>query len=150
MKLRTYYLLSWNTMADGTGTHYDADYLFDITTDLELYAEWTCYTVTFVDDDEDSTVLDTSIWAPGETPVYGQAEPTKAPDAQYTYTFSGWSPSITAVDRDQEYVAQFNSTTNQYTATISVSPSGYGTVSPTSVTKDYNSTITTNGNKVTI
>lgn len=112
-------ITGWNTMADGTGTHYDADYLFDITTDLELYAEWTCYTVTFVDDDENSTVLDTGIWAPGETPVYGQAEPTKAPDAQYTYTFSGWTPEITAVtDADQTYTAVYTGTLRKYTITF--------------------------------
>ena len=112
-------ITGWNTEADGNGTHYDADHKFDITADLQLYAEWTCYTVTFVDDDESSTVLDTGIWAPGETPVYSQAEPTKAPDVQYTYKFSGWTPEIAAVtDADQTYTAVYEGTLRKYTITF--------------------------------
>ena len=41
-------------------------------------------------------------------------------------------------------------TINQYTATILAEPSGYGTVSPASVKKDYNSNITISGNTITI
>lgn len=35
-----YTLKGWNTAADGSGTHYDIDTDYTITTDLVLYAEW--------------------------------------------------------------------------------------------------------------
>jgi hypothetical protein len=48
------------------------------------------------------------------------------------------------------YTAQFNSIVNEYTATITATPNGYGSVSLSSVKKDYNSNISVNGNIITI
>lgn len=52
----------------------------------------------------------------GTTPAYAGANPTKDADAQYTYAFSGWSPTIEAVSTDdQVYAAQFDQTLRSYT-----------------------------------
>ena len=53
----------------------------------------------------------------GVTPHFDGETPTKAADAQYTYTFSGWSPAISSVEDDVTYTAQFGSTVNKYDIT---------------------------------
>ena len=73
------------------------------------------YTVTW--ESADGATLKTEQVAYGSTPRYTGATPTKASDAQYSYTFSGWSPAITSVTKDQTYTAQFDSTVNKYTIT---------------------------------
>lgn len=73
------------------------------------------YTIVFVDDD--GTVLKTSSVAYGTKPA-APSDPTKEPTAQYTYTFAGWSPTITYVYRDASYKATYNKKTNYYTITF--------------------------------
>ena len=72
------------------------------------------YTITWVDGNGDT--LKTEQVAYGETPAYTGDTPTKAADAQYTYTFNNtWSPEIVAVTEAATYIAQFDSTVNEYT-----------------------------------
>ena len=104
------------------------------------------YTITWKNDDW--TTIDTTTVNYGATPTHADA--TKANTAQYTYTFVWWTPSIKAVTWDMTYTAQFNSIVNEYTATITATPNGYGSVSLASVKKDYNSDIVVNENKITI
>ncbi len=54
----------------------------------------------------------------GVTPVLPEA--VKTSDAQYAYTFTGWSPAISPVYGNQTYTAQFTSTLRQYTVTWSI------------------------------
>lgn len=55
----------------------------------------------------------------GQTPVFkGSTE--KAGNAQYSYTFVGWSPSIGQVVQNTTYVAQYSSSVNHYTVTWNI------------------------------
>jgi hypothetical protein len=75
------------------------------------------FTITFKDDDGES-VLQSGEVAYGSTPEYTGEEPTKEADAQYTYTFAGWTPEITAATSDAEYTATYGETLNRYSVTF--------------------------------
>lgn len=73
------------------------------------------YTITF--QNYDGTVLQSSIWEEGTTPVYSGATPTKASDDTYRYVFNGWTPSITAVTGSKTYTAIYIGIKIQWTVT---------------------------------
>ena len=74
--------------------------------DGEAHITSSVCTVTWRDEDGSTLVTD-DLAAVNTTPTYYGATPTKAGNAQYTYTFAGWTPAITAVTGDVEYTAQF-------------------------------------------
>ena len=53
----------------------------------------------------------------GEIPVYHGQDPTKEGTVQYTYTFTGWSPTVVPAYIDATYVAQFEEKLAEYTIT---------------------------------
>lgn len=106
------------------------------------------YTVTWVD--WDGNTLDTDTLEYGALPRYEWATPTKTATAEYTYTFSGWSPEITPVTWNVTYTAQFEATPRNYTVTIGVSPEWAGTVDTQQVTVAYGTEISSSNNVLTI
>ena len=73
------------------------------------------YTIIFKN--YDGTVLQSSIWEEGTTPVYSGSTPTKASDDTYRYVFYGWTPSITAVTGNKTYTAVYEAIKIQWTVT---------------------------------
>ena len=71
------------------------------------------YTIRFVNEDGSELSRDTLEY--GATPTHD--DPIKESTAQYTYTFTGWTPAIQPVTGDATYTATFSSTVNTYTIT---------------------------------
>ena len=88
-----------------------------ISEDITLHAQWSIksYTVTFKNGDD---VLQESKWEYNTTPTYNGATPTKSKDDNYEYTFSGWTPEISAVKDDIAYYAQYSKTSHDYRCDI--------------------------------
>ena len=75
------------------------------------------YMVTFADADG-KTVLQSGLVEYGATPIYGGATPTKAPNAQYTYMFGGWSPAVVPVTGEATYTAKYVPYLRSHTVTF--------------------------------
>ena len=72
------------------------------------------HTITWMNGDD---VLGQDKVEEGKTPEYAGDEPTKVADAQYTYTFKGWTPDIVEATADATYTATYTATVNKYTIT---------------------------------
>ena len=71
------------------------------------------YTITFYFDNG-VTILDQQVFEYGQMPSTNFV-PSRELDAQYSYTFTGWSPELVPVTGDASYVATFEAMLNQYT-----------------------------------
>ena len=85
------------------------------------------YTINFVN--YDGSMLYTTTAAYGYTPEYVGDTPTREADAQYTYTFAGWSPTIGAADANATYTATYTEVIREYTITYYVNGEIYTTES---------------------
>lgn len=83
--------------------------------DVTLTAQWTPkkYTITWVTGNGTHTTQAEY----DSMPDYSAIDTSKAPDAQYTYTFTGWSPSVSKVTGEATYTALYSKTVNSYTVT---------------------------------
>lgn len=114
-----YKFLGWATAPNGNVEYQPNTKVFvDANGDNNLYAVWQVktYTVTWVDEDG-TTLIDQKDYEYGAIPKFEGVEPTKAADAQYTYTFKGWDKDYTEVKGNQTYVAVYEKTTNKYNVT---------------------------------
>lgn len=76
----------------------------------------TTYTITWNRDNGSANVTSTVYY--GLTPTYPEGtNPTKASTAQYSYSFSGWSPTVGPAYGNKTYTAQYTATTRSYTVT---------------------------------
>lgn len=104
-----------------------------------LYAQWTANTYTVTWKNHDGSVLETDTGVTlGTTPTYNGATPTRAEDENFTYTFKGWSPAVSAVTGDTEYTAQFTAVSKRVDPTYTVTI-------PAAVTEGESFTISASG-----
>ncbi len=71
------------------------------------------YTITWLNDDE--TLIDNTTVEYGVVPTHADA--TKENTAEFTYTFTGWTPEVVSVTGDATYKATFSATKNSYVIT---------------------------------
>lgn len=65
----------------------------------------------------DGTILSTEYYHYNDIPSYKGDIPTREKTDQHSFTFKGWSPSISSVKTDVNYVAQYDYYLNSYSIT---------------------------------
>ena len=110
------YTYTFSGWSDGTKT-YAPDALPAVSGDVTYTAQFSEtvneYTVTWIDGN--GNTLKTEQVAYGTVPSYSGATPTKTATAQFSYTFTGWDTTPSAVTSNATYTAQFSETLNKYT-----------------------------------
>lgn len=138
----------WDNLPDNAELQvYDDKDAFK-TVDIGTFEDWLESTYKFVD--WDGTILKQGKVKDGETPV-APADPTREPTAQYTYTFTGWNPTVWPINKNTTFSAVYSSTVNTYTVTFDVNDADYGSVSPASVANvPYWTAISSSDNVITV
>ncbi|MDO4198368.1 MAG: Ig-like domain-containing protein, partial [Erysipelotrichaceae bacterium] len=76
------------------------DHTVVVTAEIDTYkVTWLNYNGALLEEDTEV--------AYGTIPSYDSATPTRSSDGTYTYTFSGWNPTISEVTEDVTYTARF-------------------------------------------
>ncbi len=123
----------WNTKADGTGTAYEPGDKFELTENVELFAQWTVNQYKLSFDANGGSDVD-PIEQDYGTEVTAPADPTRK-----GYTFAGWDGDIpeTMPATDMTFTAKWN--INQYTATFDDTE---GSGHKETITQDYDTDVT--------
>ena len=138
-----YTFLGWYTASSG-GTKISTTTV--VTKDITYYAQWSINSYTLTFNPNGGTVTPTSK-ALEYNSAYGTLPtPTRASDAQYTYTFAGWYTAATGgtqvtattkmAAKDTTVYAHWTSNTRSYTVSYQTT---YGTLNKTSQSVAYNS-----------
>ncbi len=117
---------NWDTPERASDTQYTYSFswwnpdISEVTSDITYVAtfktEVNKYTITW--ENEDWTVLKTDYNVPYWTmPVYSWAVPVKTWNAQFSYEFTWWSPSVKVVQWNAVYRARYDEIINKYTVT---------------------------------
>ena len=134
-----YEFLGWATTRDSSTIEYaaGATVFVDANGDNNLYAVWQVktYTVTWVDWDDSEVRTDTEV--PYGTELEAPADPTREADAEYTYTFAGWTPEIKTVTGDATYKATYTKEANTYTLTYDLDGGEWENDTTYTYTKKY-------------
>lgn len=92
----------------------------DLTVEYDINNLVMQHLITYVNDDANHTVLWQTYVDQGDYPIDPIAQniidtPTKQPDNQYTYTYSGWDEIETSVVRPRTIIARYTKTVRTYT-----------------------------------
>jgi len=109
------YKFTFNLSTQKLTVEYNAGEETETTTPSDTTPVTTVYTVTFAD--YDGTVLSTESVEKGKSAT-APADPVRAADAQYTYTFSGWDKDFSNITEDITVTATYSKVTNKYTVTF--------------------------------
>ena len=119
----------------------------DGSTVVNIYYNRKTYTIAWVDGDGNTEETDQKVKY-GAMPSYDGETPTKTATAQYTYSFSGWSPAISEVTGDATYTATYTHSARAYSVTLNTNEGtinegdvdsytyGVGATLPTDVTRE--------------
>lgn len=88
----------------------------DDVSDSSGTTEETKFTITWKNYDETILKVDENVLE-GTLPIYEGDDPTRNSDEQYSYVFSGWSPTVVPVTSSAIYVAIYELLQNKYTIT---------------------------------
>lgn len=138
------YVLPDGFEAVGNGWHRKRIYVSADHADLgtiQVERRHQLYTITWKN--WDGSVLYSEAFEYGDAPTYSRwkAPPTRPDNEQYTYTFTGWTPRMSLVQKDASYTAIFRADLRRFTVTVS--PTEHGTITPnenTLVTYSYSLT----------
>lgn len=87
-----------------------------IKSDTTLFAQYTSaanqHKVEFKN--YDGTVLQTTLLAYGDTPVYNGETPLKPKDNDFSYAFKGWDKPVEPIKGPTEYIATYQNNLNKY------------------------------------
>ena len=86
----------------------------------------------------------------GVVPVYSWDAPSRPSTEESVYTFTWWYPELHPATHDETYMAIYTEWTRYYTVTLTWTPAWYGTLSPESLSKEYDTAIVIDWDQLTI